>query len=106
MTFTASLTRQGRTAVISLAGTLDDLAAGVFQDKIAHAAQADPDRLVLEMSKLESISSAGLRGLTFCWQKMSDDVRIVLVAPSAEIRRSIEQVDLQQSVAFADRLPD
>jgi anti-anti-sigma factor len=106
MTFTASLTQQGRTAVITMEGALDDSAAPIFHDRIEHASAADLDRLVLEMSKLESISSAGLRGLTFCRQKMGGDVRIVLVSPSDEVRRSIEKVDLEQSVSFADRLPE
>ena len=37
---------------------------------------------------------------------MGDDVRIVLVSPSEAVRHSIEQVDLQQSVSFADRVPE
>ena len=106
MTFTASLTQQGRTAVITLEGALDDTGATLFHDKIEDASTGDLDRLVLEMSKLESISSAGLRGLTFCQQKMGDDVNIVVVSPSASVRHSIEQVDLQQSVSFADRVPE
>jgi anti-anti-sigma factor len=106
MTFTAALTQQGRTAVITLEGDLDDAGATVFHDKIEKASTGDLDRLVLEMGKLESISSAGLRSLTFCRQKMGDDVRIVVVSPSESVRRSLELVDLQQSVSFADRVPE
>lgn len=106
MTFTAALTQQGRTAVITMAGAMDDTGASVFHDKIEDASGADLNQLVLEMSRLESISSAGLRGLTFCRQKMGGDVRIVVVSPSEAVRRSLEQLDLQQSVSFADRVPE
>ena len=106
MTFTAALTQQGRTAVITLTGDMDEPGASLFHDKIEDASTGDVEELVLDMSKLESISSAGLRGLTFCRQKMGDDVQIVLVSPSEAVRRSIEQADLQQSVSFADRVPD
>jgi anti-anti-sigma factor len=106
MTFTAALTQQGRTAVITMVGDMDEPGAALFHDKIEAASTGDLDELVLDMSGLESISSAGLRGLTFCRQKMGDDVRIVLVSPGEAVRQSIEQADLQQSVAFADRVPE
>jgi anti-anti-sigma factor len=106
MTFTASLTQQGRTAVITLEGAMDDTGASVFHDKIEDVSGSELDQLVLEMSALDSISSAGLRGLTFCRQKMGGDVRIVVVSPSEAVRRSLELVDLQQSVSFADRVPE
>jgi anti-anti-sigma factor len=106
MTFTASLSQQGRTAVIAMEGDLDDAGADLFHEKIEKASTGDLDRLVLDMTTLTSISSAGLRGLTFCRQKMGDDVQLVLVSPNETVRRSIELVDLQQSVTFTDRVPE
>ena len=105
MSFVASLTQTGGTAVIALEGVLDDAGADTFHEKLEEVSQGQLDRLVLDLSTLDSVSSAGLRALTFCRQKLGDAVGIVVVSPNAEVRRSLEQVDLQQSVSFADRVP-
>jgi anti-sigma B factor antagonist len=105
MSFTASLTEQGSTTTITLAGDLDDAGADTFHEKLEAASTGNVERLVLDMSRLDSVASAGLRALTFCRQKLGDDVDIVVVSPSASVRRSLEQVDLQQSVSFTDRVP-
>lgn len=102
MSFTASLSTTGNTAVITLAGSLDDTSAEQFREKVATAAGQGIDRLVLEMSKLESLSAAGLRGLAFCREKMPNGVDIVFVAPNDEVRAAIEDVGFQQSVTISD----
>jgi anti-anti-sigma factor len=102
MSFTASLSTTGNTAVITLAGSLDDTSAEQFREKVATASGQGVDRLVLEMSKLESLSAAGLRGLAFCREKMPNGVDIVFVAPNDEVRAAIEDVGFQQSVTISD----
>lgn len=105
MSFTASLTEQGSTTTITLEGDLDDAGADLFHEKLEQASTGSVARLVLDMTNLDSVASAGLRALTFCRQKLGDDVDIVVVSPSKSVRRSLEQVDLQQSVSFTDRVP-
>ena len=105
MGFTANLAQVGRTAVITLTGELDTLTAPAFLTEIERAAGTDLDRLVLDMSRLTYLSSAGLRGLVFARQKMADGVRIVLVNANDSIQRTIVLVGFQYSVEFADRLP-
>jgi anti-anti-sigma factor len=102
MSFTASLSTTGNTAVITLAGSLDDTSAEQFREKVAAAAGQGVSRLVLEMSKLDTLSAAGLRGLAFCREKMTNEVDIVFVAPSEQVRAAIEDVGLQQSVTISD----
>jgi hypothetical protein len=36
---------------------------------------------------------------------MPDEVEIVIVSPSAEVRAAIEDVEFQQSVTISDKLP-
>jgi anti-anti-sigma factor len=103
MSFTASLSTTGNTAVITLAGSLDDTGAEQFREEVAKAASQGVSRLVLEMSKLEKLSAAGLRGLAFCREKMTTDVDIVFVAPNATVRKAIEDVGFEQRVTISDR---
>ncbi|HJP74365.1 MAG TPA: STAS domain-containing protein [Pseudonocardiaceae bacterium] len=105
MAFDVSLSKRGDMAVVTLSGDLDDVGASLFQDKVAEAAGGTFGTLVLEMSNLTSLSSAGLRGLAFCREKMPDEVEIVVVSPSAEVRAAIEDVEFQQSVTISDKLP-
>lgn len=105
MAFDVSLSKRGDKAIVTLSGDLDDVGASLFQDKVAEAAGGTFATLVLEMSNLTSLSSAGLRGLAFCREKMPDDVEIVVVSPSAEVRAAIEDVEFQQSVTISDKLP-
>lgn len=105
MAFDVSLTTRGDQAIVTLSGDLDEVGASQFQDKVAEAAAGSFGTLVLEMSALTTLSSAGLRGLAFCREKMPDEVEIVIVSPSAEVRAAIEDVEFQQSVTISDKLP-
>ena len=106
MPFTASSSRNGGTALITLEGELDALTAPAFQVEIDQAAEGEVDRLVLDMTSLTYLSSAGLRALVFARQKMADDVKIVLVSVSAEVEQTIRLVGFHRSVIFSDQIPD
>jgi len=105
MSFTAALSTKGDTAVITLVGDLDDASAAQFRDKVAAAARQKISRLVLDMTKLDRLSAAGLRGLAFCREKMTGDVDIVFVSPNEDVRSAIEGVGFQLSVTIADSVP-
>lgn len=105
MTFVASLSTTGNTAVITLEGVLDDASAEEFRDHVASAAHQGVSRLVLEMSKLDELTAAGLRGLAFCREKMPNEVDIVIVAPNQSVRAAIEDVGFEHSVTISERVP-
>jgi anti-anti-sigma factor len=105
MSFTASLSRNGGTAVITLEGELDTQTAPLFRDEVERAAEGDVDQLVLDMTKLSYLSSAGLRGLVFARQKMADAVRIVLVGVNDSVEQTIRLVGFHRSVVFSDEIP-
>jgi len=106
MPFVASSSRNGGTALIRLEAELDALTAPAFQVEIDQAAEGEVDRLVLDMTSLTYLSSAGLRALVFARQKMADDVKIVLVSVSAEVEQTIRLVGFHRSVIFSDQIPD
>ncbi|HEX6360894.1 STAS domain-containing protein [Actinophytocola sp.] len=105
MAFNASLSTKGDTAVITLVGDLDDANVTTFRDKVAAASRAGIDRLILDMSQLDTLSAAGLRGLAFAREKMADDVDIIVVSPNEDVRAAIEGADFQLSVTIADTVP-
>ena len=105
MSFSATLSRNGKTALITLAGELDALTAPAFGQQVDRAAEGDVERLVLDMTNLSYLSSAGLRGLVFARQKMADGVQIVLVGVNDEVEQTIRLVGFHQSAVFSDRIP-
>lgn len=105
MSFNVSLSTKGKTAVVTLSGELDESNVEQFRQKVIDAAAGGISRLVLEMSTLQQISAAGLRGLAFCGAKLSDDVEIVIVSPNEAVRAAIDGVGFQQSVVIADAVP-
>jgi anti-anti-sigma factor len=104
MTFSASLSLQDSSAVIELEGELDSSTAPAFRSTIERVVGSDVDTLVLEMTKLDYMSSAGLRGLVFARQKMGDGVEIVLVNPNSVVAQTIQLVGLNHSVTIRDRV--
>ena len=106
MPFAATSSRTGGTALIRLEGELDALTAPAFQVEIDQAAEGEVDRLVLDMTSLTYLSSAGLRALVFARQKMADDVKIVLVSVSEEVEQTIRLVGFHRSVIFSDQVTE
>jgi len=89
-----------------LTGELDALTAPMFHVEVERAADGEVDRLVLDMTDLAYLSSAGLRGLVFARQKMPDEVEIVLVRPNDAIEQSIRLVGFHDSVVFSQQVPE
>jgi anti-anti-sigma factor len=106
MPFVATSSRNGGTALIRLEGELDALTAPDFQVEVDRAAEGEVERLVLDMTSLTYLSSAGLRALVFARQKMADDVKIVLVSVSEEVEQTIRLVGFHRSVVFSDQIPE
>jgi anti-anti-sigma factor len=85
-------------AEITLTGKLDASTVGDFQSAIEDAIAKRPQRLVLYLEGLESMSNAGIRVLLFARQKMdtSDRADIYAVAPNAEVREALLRADPDQ----------
>jgi anti-anti-sigma factor len=106
MTFTATQRRDGGTAVITLTGELDAQTAPEFQAQVTAITEDELDQLVLDMTDLTYLSSAGLRSLVFCRQKLADNVRMVVVRPHESVEQTIRMVGFHHSVAFSDQVPE
>jgi anti-sigma B factor antagonist len=102
MAFEASLEMVNDVAKITLTGELDASVAGLFKEQIEAAAQKQAKRLVLLMSNLEYMSSAGLRVLVFAKQKMGTQVVIYVVGAQPQIVEPIKQTGFHYSVTMMD----
>ncbi|MEU3454723.1 STAS domain-containing protein [Micromonospora sp. NPDC006766] len=103
--FRTTFRRHGTAALITLVGALDALTAPALRGEVERAAQHQPSQLVLDMSGVQYLSSAGLRTLIFARQKMPDGSRIVLVGANEAIQRTMQLVGFHYSVEFSDRSP-
>ncbi|WP_306210619.1 STAS domain-containing protein [Actinoplanes sp. RD1] len=106
MPFTASLWRKGTMAVITLAGVFDTLSGPTFRSEVERASDVAVDRLVLDMSGVDYLSSGGLRMLAYARLKMPSSVPITLVGANDVIQRTLRMVGFHYSIEIADHLPD
>ncbi len=103
MSFNATTKINGETAIISISGELDAASAAAFRQEIEQAAAAKPSKLILEMSQLEYMASAGLRVLIFAKQKMGENVDLYVVAAQEMVLETLEKTGFDQSVIIAER---
>ena len=85
---------------ITLQGRLDASTAQAFKDAIEKAAAWNPKVLVLLLSGLEYMASAGLRVLVFAKQKMGSEVKIFVVAPQEMVKQTFVLSGFHQAVTI------
>ena len=92
-------------ARMTLVGELDSLSARVFMTEIEKIADKSILSLVLDMEKLDFMSSAGLRVLIFSKQKIGPQLSIFIVKPQELIVDTLEKTGLHHSVTIVDQFP-
>jgi anti-anti-sigma factor len=105
MAFRVELQERPGMAILELEGDLDSSTAPEFREKVEEAAGTDPAQLVVDLTHLDYLSSAGLRVLVFARQKMGDGVALVLVGAGEAVAETIRLTGFDQSVSFSERLP-
>ncbi len=98
MSFSVTLTIKDDIATINLSGELDASVADNFKTKVEEAASTSITRLVLNMTDLTYMSSAGLRVLVFAKQKMGNNVQLDVVKPQAMVLETIKKAGFHHSV--------
>lgn len=102
MAFNASSEVVNGIARITLSGELDASSAPEFKAAIEKVSAEKPRRLVLMLSALEYMASAGLRVLIFARQKMGQGTDIYVVGAQPPIVETLEMTGFQHSVVMLD----
>ncbi|MBD2179765.1 anti-sigma factor antagonist [Planktothrix sp. FACHB-1355] len=89
--------------IITLSGDLDASTAPTFKTEVEKAANEGAKRLVLKLSGLNYMASAGLRVLIFSKQKMGTDVDIYVVAPQEGVLDTLEKTGFIQGVILLEK---
>lgn len=100
MAFTLTSTQTNDIAKIEMSGELDASVAGQLKTAVESAAAAKAKRLVLVVTDLSYMASAGLRGLVFAKQKMGSGVQIFIVGAQESVAETIEMTGFQNSVVM------
>lgn len=98
MAFNSSLEVTNGIAKITLTGELDAAAAPAFRDEIEKAAAQNVKKMVLILSGLDYMASAGLRALVFAKQKMGADADIFVIGAQESVTETLELTGFSSSV--------
>jgi anti-anti-sigma factor len=98
MAFSTTYEKAGIVAKITLVGELDASVAATFRADVEKAVLDRARRLVLFMSELVYMSSAGLRTLIFAKQKMGVGVDVYIVGAQESVVETLEMTGFHHSV--------
>ncbi|WP_324193884.1 STAS domain-containing protein [Nocardia blacklockiae] len=100
--FTVEIVSSGPTAVVITSGEVDMLTSPRLEEAIEHAAARRPPRLVVDMSTVEFIDSAGLRVLLAAVPAVPE----LRVVASPAVRRLLSMAGLSETIRVVDRVGD
>jgi anti-sigma B factor antagonist len=103
---TTSVAHREGVAVVSIGGEIDLSTAPAFEAAIAGALDDDPPVLVIELSEVRFMASAGLRILAATHEKASESARIAIVANNAATSRPIQLTGLDKVMSLYPTLDD
>lgn len=86
---------RGPAKIAHLIGSANMVASGDLKEQLIALADSDPEKLVLELSQLDFISSVGLGGIIAVHLRCRhQNTAITLVNPSPEIRELLDITNL------------
>ncbi|MBT3383680.1 MAG: anti-sigma factor antagonist [Prolixibacteraceae bacterium] len=106
MNFTVTSEINNKVATLTLVGSLDSSSAFVFQEEIQKVAVQSPVEMVLRVSELSFMASAGLRMIVFAKQKLGSQVQIYMVSPQDQIIDTLQMTGFIHSVHIVDKYPE
>jgi anti-anti-sigma factor len=99
MTFNATLEMiDNKIGKITLSGELDASVAPQFREQIEKVVAVKAEKLVLVLSDLSYMSSAGLRTLIFAKQKMGAQTDVFMIGAQPSILETLEMTGFDKSV--------
>ncbi|MGV0804640.1 STAS domain-containing protein [Mycolicibacterium setense] len=90
--------RVGEVSVVAVAGTVDMLTAPKLEEAINAAAKSSPSAVVVDLSAVEFLASAGMGVLVAAQQKLADTARFAVVADGPATSRPLKLVGIADVV--------
>jgi anti-sigma B factor antagonist len=103
---TTSVAHRNGVTVVSVGGDIDLSTAPAFEAAIGEALAEEPAVLVLELSAVQFMASAGLRVLVATQEKVSKSAQVAVVASSLAISRPIELTGLDKVLSLYPTLDE
>jgi anti-sigma B factor antagonist len=103
---TVSVAHRNGVTVVSIGGEIDLSTAPAFEAAIAGALAEEPPVLVIELSAVQFLASAGLRILVAAQEKASKSAQVAVVASSPATSRPIELTGLDKVFSLYPTLDD
>lgn len=96
----------GRTAVIYAAGVLDMLTAPQLEAGIAAAMQKSPSAIIVDLSGVDFLASAGMGVLVAAREQAGDRVRFAVVASGPATSRPLKLIGLAELIGLHPSLDE
>ena len=100
--FSATANIQGKTATLVMAGELDNRALPDLRAAADTVLAANPDELLVDVSKLSKMSPEGSRLLAFVRQKLNLDDNLTVKGANKDVRDLLTADGLSEELTFAD----
>ena len=100
--FSVTTTSDGKTATMVMEGDLDTRALTDLRAAADPVIAADPDALVIDVSKLSTMSAEGARLLAFLRQKLKLDDQISVKGANKSVRDLLSADEIAEEVTFVD----
>ncbi|WP_414686933.1 STAS domain-containing protein [Mycobacterium sp.] len=104
---TTSVAHRDEITVLSVVGDIDVASGPLFETVVAAVLAGDPIALVIDLSNVDFLATAGLRILAATHEKMTlAGGRFAVIADSPVTRRPLELTDLDQLFSLYRTLDD
>lgn len=103
---TTTVAHRGEVAVVSIGGEIDLSTAPAFEAAIAAALDEDPPILVVELSDVTFMASAGLRVLAAAQEKVGKSAQFAVVASNPATNRPLQLTGLDKVISLYPTLDD
>lgn len=95
---------RARTAVLGFSGEIDMVSASGFQEDMSSALAERPDRLVVDLTEVGFLASAGLAALAATYEQAGEHTGICVVAPQTAVSRPLQVTALDRKIpVYASR---
>ncbi|MCV7282048.1 STAS domain-containing protein [Mycolicibacterium flavescens] len=103
---TTSVSQEGSIAVLTVGGDIDLATVPAFQAGITEALTQEPTALVVDLTAVDFLASAGLQALVATHETVSKSARFAVVADGPATSRPIQLTGLDQVFSLFPTLPE